>query len=46
VLESESVGPGDRVALLLHGATPDDVWLSGMPLLHIGGINGLLSRQP
>jgi acyl-CoA synthetase (AMP-forming)/AMP-acid ligase II len=24
------------------GAGPDDVWLSGMPLFHIGGINGLL----
>jgi acyl-CoA synthetase (AMP-forming)/AMP-acid ligase II len=24
------------------GATPGDVWLSGMPLFHIGGINGLL----
>src|SRR4051794_37759697 len=24
------------------GADPDDVWLSGMPLFHIGGINGLL----
>jgi fatty-acyl-CoA synthase len=23
-------------------ATPDDVWLSGMPIFHIGGINGLL----
>ena len=23
-------------------AGPDDVWLSGMPLFHIGGINGLL----
>jgi acyl-CoA synthetase (AMP-forming)/AMP-acid ligase II len=24
------------------GAGPDDVWLSGQPLFHIGGINGLL----
>ena len=24
------------------GARPDDVWLSGQPLFHIGGINGLL----
>jgi fatty-acyl-CoA synthase len=24
------------------GATEDDVWLSGQPLFHIGGINGLL----
>jgi acyl-CoA synthetase (AMP-forming)/AMP-acid ligase II len=24
------------------GADPDDVWLSGQPLFHIGGINGLL----
>ena len=24
------------------GATADDVWLSGQPLFHIGGINGML----
>ena len=24
------------------GATADDVWLSGQPLFHIGGVNGLL----
>jgi acyl-CoA synthetase (AMP-forming)/AMP-acid ligase II len=24
------------------GARPDDVWLSGLPLFHIGGLNGLL----
>jgi acyl-CoA synthetase (AMP-forming)/AMP-acid ligase II len=24
------------------GATADDVWLSGLPLFHIGGINGVL----
>jgi fatty-acyl-CoA synthase len=24
------------------GARPDDVWLSGLPLFHIGGINGVL----
>jgi fatty-acyl-CoA synthase len=24
------------------GAGPDDVWLSGQPLFHIGGLNGLL----
>jgi acyl-CoA synthetase (AMP-forming)/AMP-acid ligase II len=24
------------------GATADDVWLSGLPLFHIGGLNGLL----
>jgi fatty-acyl-CoA synthase len=24
------------------GATRDDVWLSGLPLFHIGGINGIL----
>jgi fatty-acyl-CoA synthase len=24
------------------GARPDDVWLSGLPLFHIGGLNGIL----
>jgi fatty-acyl-CoA synthase len=24
------------------GARPDDVWLSGLPLFHIGGLNGVL----
>lgn len=28
--------------LLEMGADSDDVWLSGLPLFHIGGINGLL----
>jgi fatty-acyl-CoA synthase len=28
--------------ILEMGATSDDVWLSGLPLFHIGGINGFL----
>lgn len=28
--------------ILEMGATRDDVWLSGLPLFHIGGINGVL----
>jgi fatty-acyl-CoA synthase len=28
--------------ILEMGATSDDVWLSGLPLFHIGGINGIL----
>jgi len=28
--------------ILEMGATSDDIWLSGLPLFHIGGINGIL----